>query len=165
MWEIREKGENSQNQNKSSAFKTERRNQEKTCFKCGKPGHLKYNCKSTWTRGSFGRSGADGGAYWQGGVRQSQQQQLHRGDSGRGRGGRGYGQRSLGGGRGMEYRGERGYGWQQRNEGNRQPDATYRNSESNRENIAGLFYTEVEVKSESKNTNVEANSCNNNRID
>jgi len=48
MWEAREKQDNSQNQSRKSAPKSERKEPEKICFGCGKPGHIK--AKNTWSR-------------------------------------------------------------------------------------------------------------------
>ncbi|KYN30750.1 Copia protein [Trachymyrmex septentrionalis] len=68
MWETREKNDNGQSQSKKSAFKSERKDLEKTCFGCGKPGHIKANYKNTWSRGNSRRISAGGGAYEQGGA-------------------------------------------------------------------------------------------------
>ncbi|KAG7197665.1 hypothetical protein KM043_016485 [Ampulex compressa] len=75
MWEIREKCESGKNHSKSSALKSERGYPEKICFECGKPGHLKINCRSTWRKGIPGRGGAHGWVHWQRGAPKSQQQQ------------------------------------------------------------------------------------------
>jgi len=107
MWEAREKGDNGQNQNSKSSFKTERKDPEKTCFGCGKPGHIKANCRNTWSRENSRKNSASGGAYGYGSAHQSYQR---RGGSTRGRG---------------SYR--RGRGWQQRSEGDRRHDTNYEN--------------------------------------
>jgi len=52
MWEAREKENNCQNHSRKSALKSERKEperkeSEKICFGCGKPGHIKANCRNT----------------------------------------------------------------------------------------------------------------------
>jgi len=71
MWEAREKGDNSQNQNRKSTFKTEQKDSEKTCFGCGKPGNIKANCRNTWSKENSRRNSASGGAYGHGSAHQS----------------------------------------------------------------------------------------------
>jgi len=36
---------------------------QKICFGCGKPGHIKANCRNTWSREGSRRKKASGGAY------------------------------------------------------------------------------------------------------
>jgi len=134
MWETREKENNCQNQIKKSALKSERkeperREPEKICFGCGKPGHIKANCRNTWSREGSRRKNASGGAYGQGGAHQSYQR----------RGGRGRG----------TY--QRGRGWQQRGEGDRRHDTNYEN--------AGSFNVEVvkEIRNSQVEVNVREN--------
>lgn len=135
MWEVRERGESYQN--RTSAFKSERKHIEKTCFGCGKQGHLKVNCKNAWPRGGSGKDNANG-TNWQGGAHQSRQQ----------RGG-------STGGRGSRWTTPRGCGWQRRGEGDRRHDANYGSMD--------MFCTEV--LEGNKTGQVEVNISENNRID
>jgi len=81
MWEAREKENNYQIHIKKSALKFEHKESEKICFGCGKPGHIKANCRNTWSRKGSRRNNASGGAFGQGGAHQSYQRR-----GGRGRG-------------------------------------------------------------------------------
>jgi len=52
MREAREKEDNCQNQSRKSALKSERKEPERKepeqiCFRSGKPGHIKANCRNT----------------------------------------------------------------------------------------------------------------------
>jgi len=68
MWEIRDKTEQGKNVTKSSAFKGERKNLEKrTCYKCGKLGHIKANCRTTGLKGNFKTQNSTDQVYLQGG--------------------------------------------------------------------------------------------------
>lgn len=78
MYEDKEKDENINTKNKtenSNVFKSEMR-KDRTCYKCGKPGHIQYEC----TRQS------NAGTSWRG-SRGRGQQQARRGAGQRGRGG------------------------------------------------------------------------------
>jgi len=107
--EAKDKKENNcQIHTKKSALKSERKEPEKICFGCRKSGHIKANCRNTWSREDFRRKSATEEAYGQGGAHQSYQ----------GRGGRGRG----------TY--QRGRGWQQHGEGNRRHDTDDENTGS-----------------------------------
>jgi len=95
IWEAREESKNCQNQSREGAFESE---PQKICFGCGKPGHIKANCRHTWSGEGSRRNSASGGAYERG-AHQSYQR---RGSSARGRG---------------MY--QRGRGWQQLSEWDR----------------------------------------------
>jgi len=129
MWEEREKENNCQNHSRKSALKSERKEPErkepeKIYFGCGKPRHIKGNCRNTWLTEGSRRKNASGGAYEQGGAHQSYQR----------RGGRGRG----------TYQRDRG--WQQRGEGDRRHDINYENTGSfNAEVIKEIRNSQVEV--------------------
>jgi len=110
LWEAREKENNCQNHSRQSALKSKRKESEckleKTCFGCRKPGHIKANCKNTWSREGSRRKNASGGAYGQGGAHQSYQRCGDRGRS--------------------TY--QRGRGRLQHSEGNRGHDTNYENT-------------------------------------
>ena len=110
------------------------------CHGCGKYGHVVRYCTNTC------RGGNNGGAQWQGGAYQPQQN--------RGRGGRGSGQR----GRGY---GQRGFGqrggsrdWQQRYNGASQHDANYSNYENYDDQGIDSFLTRVERDDSNDNITV-----------
>jgi len=49
MWESRNKEKNCLTHTKKSALKLEHKEPEKICFGCGKPGHIKANCRNIWS--------------------------------------------------------------------------------------------------------------------
>jgi len=134
MWEAREKENNCQIHIKKSALKSEGIGSEKICFGRGKPGHIKANCRNTWSREGFSRNNARGGAYGQGNAHQSYQRR---------------------GGRGRDTY-QRGRGWQQRGKGDRRHDTNYENTGSfNAEIIKEIRNSQVEVNV-SENGKVES---------
>jgi len=91
MWEARNKEKNCLTHTKKSALKLERKEPEKICFGCGKPGHMKANCRNIWIQGSTQgsrRNNAIERIYGQGGAYQSYQRRgsRDRGTYQRGRG-------------------------------------------------------------------------------
>jgi len=81
MWEARNREKNCLTHTKKSALKSERKEPEKICFGCGKPGHIKANCRNTWSTEGSRRNNATERAYGPGGAHQSYQR---RGGTGRG---------------------------------------------------------------------------------
>jgi len=128
MWEAREKENNCQNHSRKSALKSERKEleckePEKICFGCGNPGHIKANCRNTWSRKVSRRKNACGGTYEQGGAHQSYQQ-------------RDRGRSTYEGGRGRLQRGK----------GDRGHDTNYENTGSfNAEVVTEIRNSQVEV--------------------
>lgn len=147
MRKVRSQGES--NEKKSSAFKTEKKDMK--CFGCGKPGHIKKNCRSTW---QTGQSGAGGAAQGPGSARgQPPPPQQYSGQQYGGRGQyRGY-QRGFGG------RG-RGRGWYQRNDGTAH-DARYTYNDGEY-NDGESFLTQIQ-RNEDANRLV-VNNCESNKI-
>jgi len=74
LWEAKDKENNCQIHTKKDALKSERKEAEKIYFGCGNSGHIKANCRNTWSREGFRRKNATGEAYGQGGAHQSYQQ-------------------------------------------------------------------------------------------
>jgi len=86
MWETRKKEDNCQNHNRKSTLKSKRKEPEqkepeKICFGCGKSGHIKANCRNTWSKEGSRSKNNSGEAYGQGGAHQSYQRRGGRGRS------------------------------------------------------------------------------------
>jgi len=124
MWEARNKEKDCLTHTNKSAFKSERQEPEKVCYRCGKPGHFKANCRNIWSTQGFRRNNATERTYGQGGAHQSYQR----------RGGRGRGTF------------QRGRGWQQRGEGNRRHNTKDKNVGSfNAEILKEINNSQLEV--------------------
>jgi len=75
MWKARNKEKNCLIHTNKSALKSE---PEKICFGCGKPGHIKANCRNTWSAEESRRNNTTERAYGQG-AHQSYQRRGGRG--------------------------------------------------------------------------------------
>lgn len=103
MYEEREKDEKGESRNKSgnsNVFKSEWK-KDKTCYRCGKSGHIQYDCTSQMSTGNSSRGSRAAGQQQAGNARYYQQQE-------------GSGQRRNSGTYRSRGRGQRGRGGQQR---------------------------------------------------
>jgi len=124
MWEAKNKENNCLTHTNKNALKLERKEPEKICFGCGKPGHIKANCRNTWSTKGSRKKNATERAYGQRGAHQSYQRRGSRGRS--------------------TY--QRGRGWQQRGEGNRHHDTNDEKAGSfNAEIVKEISNSQVEV--------------------